>query len=554
MKKVTLLIALAALVMLAGCKKENDTKGVTLKASIEQNKGNGRTSLNPADGAISWTAGDKILVNNGSSNAIFTLTGGAGTTEGTFTYNGEYEFGTDNVAVYPETATINGNTVSFTLPEEQAFTAAGTFGNGANPMLGIFSDSEDLTFTSLCGGLGISLTGDNIDITGIEIVSANENDKLNGTFECTVDEPTLVAALDNAGTNRIMLNCATTLTADPQEFYIVLPVGTLAGGFTLNVYYGDEEPIFAKSTESTELVVALNTVKKMNTLEVTAVPEGAINGLFSINVNGDQVYFSKGNLQYQASSNTWRFAENQWDYVGTQNPYLGSAGGTVSGSDNAFISQDYGGWIDLFGWGTSGYNHGAVCYQPWSTSNTQSDYYAYGYWEYYLYDQTGQADWGYNAISNGCNEENRGWRTLTAEEWDYLFNTRTTANDSRYARAKVNGVDGVILLPDAWDTSVYPLNNINGSNYTSNTITGDDWLDVLEPNGAVFLPVTGWRMESNVMGVQNYSIAQGCYQSASFVDSTYVRWMLFGKSSISTLTNSYGRAHAASVRLVLNVE
>lgn len=96
-----------------------------------------------------------------------------------------------------------------------------------------------------------------------------------------------------------------------------------------------------------------------------STPEGAINGLFTINENGDQVYFSKGNLQYQASTSTWRFAENQWDYVGTQNPPWGDAGGTVSGSDNANISETYSGWIDLFVWGTSGYNHGAVCYQPW---------------------------------------------------------------------------------------------------------------------------------------------------------------------------------------------
>ena len=46
-------------------------------------------------------------------------------------------------------------------------------------------------------------------------------------------------------------------------------------------------------------------------------PEGAINGLFTINEAGDQVYFSKGNLQYIGSADTpyWRFAENQWDYL-----------------------------------------------------------------------------------------------------------------------------------------------------------------------------------------------------------------------------------------------
>ena len=44
-------------------------------------------------------------------------------------------------------------------------------------------------------------------------------------------------------------------------------------------------------------------------------PTGAINGLFSVSPS-KQVYFSQGNLQYQASTNTWRFAEHQYDYVG----------------------------------------------------------------------------------------------------------------------------------------------------------------------------------------------------------------------------------------------
>ncbi|MBQ6771707.1 MAG: hypothetical protein IJP44_12120, partial [Bacteroidales bacterium] len=39
---------------------------------------------------------------------------------------------------------------------------------------------------------------------------------------------------------------------------------------------------------------------------------GALNGLFSVN-DSTQVRFSQGNLQYQASTNTWQFAENQWN-------------------------------------------------------------------------------------------------------------------------------------------------------------------------------------------------------------------------------------------------
>ena len=47
--------------MFAGCNKDKETQGTTLKASIEQQKGDSKTSLIPTDGAISWTAGDKSV-------------------------------------------------------------------------------------------------------------------------------------------------------------------------------------------------------------------------------------------------------------------------------------------------------------------------------------------------------------------------------------------------------------------------------------------------------------------------------------------------------------
>ena len=56
-----------------------------------------------------------------------------------------------------------------------------------------------------------------------------------------------------------------------------------------------------------------------------------------------------------------------------------------------------------------------------------------------------KSDWG-NTIGSG-------WRTLTSAEWTYLFDSRTTTSGVRYAKATVNGVSGVILLPDDWSTS-----------------------------------------------------------------------------------------------------
>ena len=109
------------------------------------------------------------------------------------------------------------------------------------------------------------------------------------------------------------------------------------------VYFGEEKTFRTKTPPPTH-------------------PTGSINGLFSVSAT-QQVYFSKGNLQYRASTNTWRFAEHQYD---------------CCGSNNQSVSSTYSGWIDLFGWGTSGYNHGAVCYQPWSGGVNANNYFAYG--------------------------------------------------------------------------------------------------------------------------------------------------------------------------------
>lgn len=266
------------------------------------------------------------------------------------------------------------------------------------------------------------------------------------------------------------------------------------------------------------------------------VPEGAINGLFTINDNGDKIYFSQGNLQYQASTNTWRFAENQWDVIGEA---------------NINVSPTYDGWIDLFGWGTSGYNHGAVCYQPWSTSQSEEDYFVYGSPSMNLYDQTGQADWGYNVISNGGNDNK--WRTLTSDELEFLFYRPNIAPGMHYAKAMVNGVNGLILLPDNWDSSILNLNDTDkiDAYFNSNVIGLTDWTTVLQSNGAVFIPITGCRFDSSIYDVDR----AGCYWTSSYNNDSFfygANTFDFGGSSLynSLHFTAGARYRGASVRLV----
>ena len=308
-------------------------------------------------------------------------------------------------------------------------------------------------------------------------------------------------------------------------------------------------PITLNLFSGTNTALAAGKIYNITRSAVPPLIAGALAGKFTINDSGNQVYFSQGNLQYQASTNTWRFAEHQWDFVGDAtngNVYVGAVK-----SNNALIASDYSGWIDMFGWGTSGYNHGANCYQPYSTSQEYTDYYAYGSHTYNLRDQTGRADWGYNAISNGGNVENF-WRTLTNNEWEYVFNTRSTTSGVKYAKATVNGVAGVILLPDDWNTSYHSLTSTNtaSANYTTNNISSSDWTNDFEAHGAVFLPAVGRRWGTSLFNVGE----RGNYWSTSNGGSSNTANRVYFTSSSLNPHDNNGRYDGYAVRLVKKVD
>ena len=200
------------------------------------------------------------------------------------------------------------------------------------------------------------------------------------------------------------------------------------------------------------------------------IPEGALKGVFTVDRDGHQIYFSKGNLWYYNASETpyWKFADHQWD----------------CNTNDA---------ICYFAWGTSGYNHGANLYLPDSYSQTSDDFFAYGDKNAALGDYSGKADWGYNAIVNGGNQEGL-WRSPHALEFSYIMYHRESVSGVRFVRAKVNDLDGCILFPDDWDASKYTINNPNMSEgYSSdNVIPLDDWVTILEPAGCVLLITAGW--------------------------------------------------------------
>ena len=269
-------------------------------------------------------------------------------------------------------------------------------------------------------------------------------------------------------------------------------------------------------------------------------PTGAIDSKFTINAGGDQVYFSKGNLQatYGGSAWSWAFATNQWDFIGNAAANTSINGdGTISGT----------GTVDLFGWvGENSAFTGTAIYGI--TNSTTGNQYGN------TKSEALKSDWGTLAISNGGNTANFGWRTLTIDEWDYMLNTRTTTSGVRYAKATVNGIEGLILLPDNWSTDYYSLTSTNtaGAAFTSNEISSTDWTNSLEAHGAVFLPAGGYRNGATV-NITSPNLGFYWSSTSSSTSAIQARRLSFTNSGIN-LNSGTVRTRGHSVRLVYDVE
>ncbi len=498
MKKLntTMIVGLmAGMVMLAGCKREYGT--VTLGANID----NGRDAKVYIDNLTPcWHNNDLIRVNNQTCTTSAALGSSAQITD--VVESNHYR------AIYPadivgDVDISSSSTIAVTLPHEQIYEVDSRGDQKVKVPMGAYSSNESLTFHNLC--------------PLIKVVISNRMDN-----DFVLDHITVTAA-----TAYLSGLCSASVTGSPNDHIgtmvpssashdvsLVFPLGnrpTIGRGDRDTYVYYIVAPAFGDNEGEDVTITLYNTFGQYATFEKHASlrhnrmaevgltveqwdgqtpPDppsinGALPGAFSVSAT-QQVHFSQGNLQYQASTNTWRFAEHQYDYVG---------------SANSNISSTYRGWIDLFGWGTGD--------NPTLASTNNTDYSTF-------------VDWGSNAISNGGNAVNQ-WRTLTQSEWNYLLNTRTNASSKR-GTGNINGVGGLIILPDSWTLpsgcsqfnpgfSTYNIDN-NQPDWTHNSYTLAQWAQ-MESAGAVFLPAAGRRSGTDVY----YMGSNGFYWSSTRINT-----------------------------------
>ena len=549
-----MIFAMAATVLLiAGCQKERVDGMILLAEGFNNNN----TKLLVNGNASTWATGDEVRINGqvatvdvSANNASVHLDEGV-----TAPFYGVYP-----ASIY---ASNDGANYTLNLPATYTYATDGTYQVLSSPMVGYTTNNSTMVFKHLTAAVTVEIKNDfGIDVRVTDVTISSNKYKLNGSTNVAIGSSISVDPVEevsNAALRQVQMSFGTALyinsgsTARVQV--PVLPVGS-DNSFTISVTVQNKddaemEYTFSKTQGSSQGTYALGRAQ-------LGYAPAKFGGVFTINASGDQVRFAPGNLQYQASTGTWRFAKHQYDYVGN------AAGNTTSVNDRETQSA----WIDLFGWGTSGWDNGNAKYQPWCANMTSYSSNEYGPKSgETFYDLSGDyanSDWGiYNSISNGGAVAGR-WHTLTNSEWSYLTSYSRAASNvvngtsrAKYTYATVGTAHGIIFFPDEFDvpsfTGESSWGTINSSSAWTTTIELVDW-NLLETAGCIFLPAAGSRSATTGQNpLYSNENSYGHYWSSVQYSNANAHYMRFYSGSGFSAQNA-SKYQGYSVRLVRDVE
>lgn len=548
MKNKTVFLCVLAVLALAGCRKDNNG---TLRLIVEGFDSDSKMAVE--GGLAYWSTGDQVNING--ETLTVSIDESAGTVTASSTGDG---FSAPYYGVYPTGIYVSNSGANYTLnlPSIYTYSTSTHYGrtlqNIATPMVAYTSDGNSLLFKHITAAIGVQVVnyyGFTVSVDSI-VVSSNTY-KLCGETTVALDNDINVNAADATvdSTKRVKIKFdggaeLRILSGDSATVQMpVLPVGG-SNKFTVDVYLHKVDQAAVVAHFSKEQASAHSLDRK-----TIGYARTTFGGLFTVN-STLKVIISQGNLQYQASTGTWRFATEQYTSI------LDASGNNVFDDSRSTQSA----WIDLFGWGTSGYDNGNTYYMPYDyLMGSPSAAYGYGpksgsnVKRNLMYDNNG--DWGKNAISNGGNMTSV-WHTLTKGQIDTLLTRRSASTiggttNARYVKAVVNNIQGLIIFPDNY---VHPtgmtvpgfINTATKGGWGSNTYNLNKWVK-MEAAGAVFLPVTGRGSSSSIITTSYGNYWSATQDPSSSVYNAYC--LRFYESGLS-VSEGAGRYYGHAARLV----
>ncbi len=459
-------LLLAGISTIVSCTKDDEqpVEGKTYHMTITASKGGDNTkdlTINGTTISATWAEGETVTVYNVTRDAALTGTLAAQSSGASTTLKGSL------------TGTIEAGdelTLKFCSPDY-------SMQDGTLAYIAANCDYAEATVTVTSVDDGVITASGNAAfenkqaIVKFSLMDAGSN-VLNASVLSVSVGGTIYAAVPASATN---------------EFFVALP-GISGQAVTLSAKV--DRQWYNKTQANVTFVNG-----QYYTVTAKLEQKGILPGTFSV-ASGSRVHFSQGNLQatYNIYDSiwSWAFAANQYDYIGnavgntsvtSSAPYI-NTGDIEDGRDGGDHEN---GTVDLFGWVGVSSNWDSVAMYG-ITSSTGGYGNAAG--------ESLKADWGTLAISNGGDAENSGWYTCSKNDWQHLFESRSTS--MRYARATVCDQYGVILFPDAYThpNGVTPIPNSNGGSYDSKNYDATAWAK-MEAAGAVFLPAAGIRWRKN---------------------------------------------------------
>ena len=444
----------------------------TITASTTPLNIDSKTSIAPGTSQVdvNWSSGDVIKVfgqaQSGGVNFNIqdaTISGGTATFQGEAFPQGEVPY----YAVYPTDKftgfNFSSKTFSFTVPSSVTIDPSklnvskdGIFNFVQVPMVGYKADANsDMQFQNAMSIVYVTLKG-SAKITKIILADQNNN-KLDGTLTVTLDNNGNIAstAMTGGTSSSLTINLGEGVQLNSGQYSVFcfpFPKDAVVGGAkNLRVRIYDKTGMALRSDFSLASASSAGDAKAYKMVGDNVQPT-PMTLPYTFKGDGVNFYITRANLWYDGSA--FHFEPNQW---------------TASTSS-------------------------------WTANHVGHFYWASKISDAVRKDYNGSGEETWNFTNSGKNKPNSA---LTVEgvnnkyflpnpdALDYIAGRTSTVGVSGKelnGMATVNGVKGVILLPDNWDarkTFSYGAKKCN-----LNVYSNEQW-DDMEYDGALFLPITG---------------------------------------------------------------
>lgn len=508
--------ALSGLLLMTACEKENEKtvnipEGALLISAESTHGSNGsKTTVDGTD--VYWYDGDVINVNGTEGTVLFS--------EGAAYLSG-INNSVDMYAGFPANIiSVSGSNITVNIPSSYNYDEREGRQKVDLPMVAYAeANSDRLDFKHVCAAIQVNVNNafNSAEFYLEKITVSSNSHPLCGSVTVSPN-PLGVTHIPSYSAS----TASVTMNFGDEEVSVVgggsksiqIPVLLTLGSSTISVdiegHYANGADFGSGRVDAAAKIVYHNSSSTLlERAKVYPAPctirvsgSAAVTKIYpKFSVSSTQkVYFSKGNLQYIASSNTWQFASTQTEVIGNA---------------NSNISASYSSPIDLFGWGT-GTN-------PTDTSTDNANYSTFN-------------DWGTRTLYGSTT-----WRTLSYNEWAYLLGTR---DGNRFAKAIINSKYGVILFPDNYSPSI-TISNINNEGANFVNISTSNWTK-LESDGCIFLPTSGFRNGTTITNVAS----AGYYWTSTSSNTTYSRRIVFNNTSFYSSNYAGNKHNGNAVRLV----